>query len=79
MHGVKWYPAGVATKAEHGVRKITRYYATLKALEVQRLRVAATVDVDGDVVKQRTRFRGTHRSCGGAGLAKQRSDAGINR
>ena len=29
IHGVKWYPAGATTNAEHGVRAITRCYNVL--------------------------------------------------
>jgi dihydroorotase len=37
VFGVKWYPAGATTNAEHGVREITRCYKALEAMEAHGL------------------------------------------
>jgi dihydroorotase len=52
VHGVKWYPAGATTNAEHGVREITHSYAALEAMQEQGLPLllhAETTDPDIDI------------------------------
>jgi len=59
VHGVKWYPAGATTNAEHGVRDITRRYSALEALEEQGLPLlvhAETTDSDTDVFDREAVF-----------------------
>ncbi len=59
VYGVKWYPAGATTNAEHGVREITRSYAALQALEEQGLPLlvhAETTDPGIDVFDREAVF-----------------------
>lgn len=59
VFGVKWYPAGATTNAEHGVREIARCTAALEALQEQRLPLlvhAETTDSDIDVFDREAVF-----------------------
>lgn len=59
VHGVKWYPAGATTNAEHGVRQITLCFAALEAMEKQGLPLlvhAETTDPDIDVFDREAVF-----------------------
>jgi len=63
VHGVKWYPAGATTNAEHGVREITRCYAAFDALEEHGLPLlvhAETADPDIDVFDREAVFLDRH-------------------
>lgn len=59
VYGVKWYPAGATTNAEHGVREITHCYAAVEAMEKQSLPLlvhAETKDPDIDVFDREAVF-----------------------
>jgi len=59
VFGVKWYPAGATTNAEHGVREIMRCYPVLEALEELGLPLlvhAETTDPDIDVFDREAVF-----------------------
>ena len=59
VYGVKWYPAGATTNAEHGVREIARCDPALEALQEQGLPLlvhAETTDPDIDVFDREAVF-----------------------
>ena len=59
VHGVKWYPAGATTNAEHGVRDITLCFQALEAMEKHGLPLlvhAEMTDPDIDVFDREAVF-----------------------
>lgn len=63
IHGVKWYPAGATTNAEHGVREIALCYRALEAMEAHGLPLlvhAETTDPEIDVFDREAVFIDRH-------------------
>ena len=50
VYGVKWYPAGATTNAEHGVREIGRCDAVLEALQEQSLPLLVHAETTDPVI-----------------------------
>jgi dihydroorotase len=59
VHGLKWYPAGATTNAQHGVRTIEKCYPVLAAMEEQELALlihAETTDPAVDIFDREAVF-----------------------